>query len=332
MTLPSNVVRSSEMEWIVVPAPAPFGGSVKEFPALALRSLGFHLEQVGPGMRSCPLHDHTLEEEQFYLLEGMLTVSERSPEGQRSEFELHAGELIVYPAGTRIAHAFANPGPGDAVFLAFSDRRPGDICTYPDSDKTNLRRSGIGVWQRRESPRRSLEDWRAQARARREREKVERLERARRPSHVVASAPEQEHGTGTRRFLGASLSRAGGARTVFLNRDRLPPGSSPSDLHRHRFNEEALLLLSGRLALRQQHDGRESSCALEPGDVVHWPAGGPAHQLRNESAEEASYLVFGTDRSWDVIELPERDEIYVAALGERGQLQTLEYYAGEVEE
>jgi uncharacterized cupin superfamily protein len=115
-----------------------------------------------------------------------------------------------------------------------------------------------------------------------------------------------------------------------VNRDRLPARGA-TELHRHRFNEEALLLLSGTLTLRQQEGGAESSCALEPGDLVHWSAQGPAHQLCNESGEEAGYLVFGTDRAWDVIELPERGELYVKAFEQTGCVDALEYYDGELD-
>ena len=76
---------------------------------------------------------------------------------------------------------------------------------------------------------------------------------------------------------------------------------------------------------------RAAALVLEPGDVVHWPAGGPAHQLRNESGEDASYLVFGTDLPWDVSEFPESGELYVAALGERGRLELLGYMEGELD-
>ena len=45
----------------------------------------------------------------------------------------------------RIAHALANPGCEPACLLAMSDKHLGDICTYPDSGKTNFRHGGLGV-------------------------------------------------------------------------------------------------------------------------------------------------------------------------------------------
>jgi uncharacterized cupin superfamily protein len=339
MTLPANVVRTRELEWTEQKDPAPFGGRSKKFAKrLPLVDLGFHVEELGPGLRSCPLHDHLFEEEQFYVISGTLTVTERTPDGGRREFELRAGELIAYPGGTRIAHSFSNRSGEPAQFLALSERHPGDICTYPDSGKTAFRSQmrGVGAWladvggELRAGPEAAAAVL-STARARRDREPVRVLALEHRPAHVApATLPEQRLGRHPAAGFGTALSRAAGARAVFVNRERMTTAAPPSPLHRHRFNEQALLVLAGRLALRQRGDAGESRCDLEPGDLAHWPAKGAAHQLRNEGPEDAVILVFGTARPWNIVEFPERDELYSAALQEHGRLERLDYYAGEL--
>ena len=334
------MVRTATLPWQPWTAPEPFRSRVKLARTLPLEHVGLHLQALTAGFRSCPLHDHLFEEEQFYVLSGVLTVTERTPEGVRREFELRAGELVVYPPGTGLAHGFSNRGAQDVFFLAFSDRHPGDVCTYPDSDKTNFRSYAIGAWRVHggtgiESTTEALDPaaWRARARARREQEKLEQLSLGGRPAHVVPlEVAEAERGRGRKRLASALLSRAGGAQQVFLNRDRLPPGCVSSELHRHRFNEEAVLLVEGHLTLRQRDEaGDETLTTLQPGDLVYWRPSDPYHQLRNHTERDALYLTLGTDVGWDVLELPERDLLYSAALDQMGRLEVLDYFDGEAE-
>lgn len=340
MTDPENVVRAGAVEWVERSGPPTgFGGRVQALGRrLPLVSLGVSRVELPPGRSGCPLHEHRFEEECFYLLEGALTVDERTPDGTRRRYRLRPGELVAYPPGTGVAHRFTAAGGSPARFLALSDRHEGDVCVYPDSDKVLLRDSGLlGVFHGRspgaaatppEPPERRF----AAARARRDREPGTSLPDEARPGHVAGlDRSERELGEGERRFFGTPLSRAAGATVVYVNRDRLPPGSRPSDLHRHAFDEELLYVLSGRLRLRQVDDGGEVVTALGPGDLVHWAPGGVAHELRNDGADDAVYLAIGTDRPWDVIELPERGERYVAALGQVGTFTETGYWDGEGE-
>lgn len=329
-----NVVRTKDMPWAGPKRPPASGFDWRTKwlrDRIPLVDLGVTLESVPPGAMSAPLHDHLFEEEQFYVLAGTLTVRERLPDGTRREFELRRGELIAYVPGTRIAHQFVNRSSEPAEFLAFSDRHPGDICTYPDSGKTNVRTAGVlGIWSGRapgsEATALSVEAALAAARSRREAEPY--VATSERPPHV-ASGIERELGSGERRFFGAQLSRQAGAKSVFLNRDRLPPGHFPSRLHRHAFNEEFVYLLEGKLTLRQRDGEREETTELGPGDLVHWAPRTVAHQIRNTGDRDAIYLAGGTDRPWDVMELPETNERFVAALDQIGTLEPLDYWAGE---
>jgi uncharacterized cupin superfamily protein len=148
MSLPENVLRTGELEWTPrrFSSPPPFAGGSKGFdPGRPRLELGFHLQELPPGTRSAPLHDHLFEEEHFLVIDGTLTVTERTASGARRQFELHEGDFIAYPAGTRLAHAFSNRTAKPASFLAISELIKGDICTYPDSGKTALRSSAVGA-------------------------------------------------------------------------------------------------------------------------------------------------------------------------------------------
>jgi uncharacterized cupin superfamily protein len=334
MARPSNVIRIEELSWVNDESrPPPFGGRTRElYDVLPLDGLGMNVTELEPGAVSGPLHDHLFEEECFYVLDGVLTVLERSADGRRRSYELRAGELVVYRPGTRLAHRSENRSDAPVRYFAVSDaRHAGEVATYPDSGKTLLRAAGgIGVLAPRGA------DPRARVAAARERaatEPVTALGKGDRPAHVATlDAETRELGSGAARFFGTPLSGPAGATAVFVHRDRLPSGCHPSELHRHSADEEAVLVLSGALELRQVGErGEMERCTLEPFDLAHFGPGGVAHQLVNRGDVDAVYLVVGTARPWDVIDLPERGERYVRVLGERGALSPLPYWEGEGE-
>lgn len=82
------------------------------------------------GQTAYPFHHHLREDEVFVVLEGRGVL--RYGEQLR---DVRSGDCISCPAGTRIAHQFANPYPEDLVYLAIGPTDPHDVCVYPDSDK-----------------------------------------------------------------------------------------------------------------------------------------------------------------------------------------------------
>lgn len=338
MSLPENVFRTADLEWEDWTAHPSNGFGLRTTPPirLPLTALGSHLEEVPPGHASAILHYHLLEEELFYLVSGTLTVRELVPGADHyRELALRAGELIAYPADTGIAHQFINRSDAPARFISLSDQHPGEVACYPDAGKVLCRAMRwLGVVGERE-PAELLAQAAAVARAR----PVQQLPLDARPAHVVARVAERDLPGG---LIGQPLGRAAGARAVFANRDRLPPGTGTT-LHAHTANEELCWVLTGTPTLHQRRgtrdaDGRvdfagatDEHCMLQPGDVICWPAGEPlAHRLSNESAEDAVVLVVGLDRPEDVVLLPESGEVRVARLGLRGRFTPLAYMEGEV--
>lgn len=328
----SNVVRANQEElWKATRAPGALGDkyrcrSFQVSKALPLRGLGLHVEELEPGACSCQLHHHLFEEEQFYLLEGTLTVRELHPDAEDyREYTLDAGDLVCYAPGTRIAHQFFNRSTVTARFLAFSTRHPGDVCEYPDSGKVLLRGvRQVGVFPSRGEARKPSELV-ALARSVAEARAVTRVDK---PTYIASRVPwcasEANIPVVTR-----ALSRAAGARQVFSSERRILPRQCSSELEYHVFAETILIAQSPGLTVRQVREGVEQLVALSPNDIMHWlPNDGIAHQIRNEGDVAATYLLVSDEPAHDVVCLPETGEVRVAALGRVGRVAALDYWEG----
>lgn len=86
----------------------------------------------------------------------------------------------------------------------------------------------------------------------------------------------------------------------------LPPGRKSFPLHAHHVTEEAMYVISGRARVRTS-DGEHH---VGPGDYVYFPAGGTAHQLINDSEDEAMvYLGLSSSKGVDIVEYPDGDKV-----------------------
>ncbi|MBN1203439.1 MAG: cupin domain-containing protein [Myxococcaceae bacterium] len=90
----------------------------------------------------------------------------------------------------------------------------------------------------------------------------------------------------------------------------LAPGKRSFPMHTHLVTEEAMFVISGRGKVRTP----EGETALAPGDFVSFPAGGPAHQLINDSSEPLVYIAMSATQGVDVVEYPESEKL-AAAVG-----------------
>jgi uncharacterized cupin superfamily protein len=97
------------------------------------------------------------------------------------------------------------------------------------------------------------------------------------------------------------LGKATGAKHIGVNYSRLRPGQLSSKFHFHTHEEEFLFILSGHAVLRYG----DTTYQLGPGDAASLRLGGPAHQLRNDFAEDCIYLEIGTREPEDSIIYPE---------------------------
>jgi uncharacterized cupin superfamily protein len=124
------------------PGPAAFtatGPAAERFDArrqaigtrIGARHLGYNITEVPPGKRAFPCHNHRVNEEMFFILEGTgeLRVGEQT-------HAIRAGDFIACPPGGReTAHQIINTGVAPLRYLAVSTRLTPDIVEYPDSGK-----------------------------------------------------------------------------------------------------------------------------------------------------------------------------------------------------
>jgi uncharacterized cupin superfamily protein len=121
------------------PAYAAKGPAAERFDArmgqIALRlgaqKLGYNITAVPPGKRAFPFHNHRVNEEMFFVLEG---------EGQirigAAVHPIRTGDVIACPAGDEAtAHQIINTGNAELRYLAVSTKLSPDVANYPDSGK-----------------------------------------------------------------------------------------------------------------------------------------------------------------------------------------------------
>lgn len=123
---------------------------------------------------------------------------------------------------------------------------------------------------------------------------------------------------------------AGHAIDVALN--RIPPGKINWPLHAHGQQTEIYLILSGTGKIRlRKSDGAESTATLAPGDCVHLPPCGDAHQLINDGEEDLVYYVIADNPAAEHIYYPDSDKYTMKPMPNREwfRLTPVHYYDGE---
>lgn len=118
---------------------APTGAAAERYDArlgevsrrIGARRLGYNITAIPPGKRAFPFHNHRVNEEMFFILEGTGEVRIGS-----ETYPLRKGDFIACPPGGReTAHQIVNTGETELRFLAVSTMDSPELCEYPDSDK-----------------------------------------------------------------------------------------------------------------------------------------------------------------------------------------------------
>jgi uncharacterized cupin superfamily protein len=142
---PANVVALDDVEEVAVCQ----GDTDRRQRALGLaagsRLTGLNYVVVRHNRLNCPPHVHAAEEEIFVLLEGDGTVLAYDCDSRPPQLRVHAvtaGDVLVRPAGTGVAHAFMANALG-ITLLAYGQRRSDEMTFYPRSGKVRFR--GLGV-------------------------------------------------------------------------------------------------------------------------------------------------------------------------------------------
>lgn len=138
MTKPILNISDVELQ----PRPAAFaatGSTVERFDAcmgmiaarIGAQKLGYNLTAVSPGKRAYPFHNHHVNEEMFFAIEG---------EGEvrigEAIYPIRSGDVIACPPGGKeTAHQIVNTGTLELRYLAVSTKLSPEIAEYPDSGK-----------------------------------------------------------------------------------------------------------------------------------------------------------------------------------------------------
>ena len=100
-------------------------------PRIGAQKLGYNITAVPPGKRAFPFHNHRVNEEMFFVLQG--TGEVRIGE---STYPIRSGDVIACPAGGKeTAHQIINTGTDELRYLAVSTKLSPEIAEYPDSGK-----------------------------------------------------------------------------------------------------------------------------------------------------------------------------------------------------
>lgn len=98
---------------------------------LGAQKLGYNLTVLPPGKRGYPLHNHRVNEEMFFVLEG-----EGEVRISNNRHPIRAGDIIACPpGGPETAHQIINTSNADLRYLSISTKQTPEICEYPDSNK-----------------------------------------------------------------------------------------------------------------------------------------------------------------------------------------------------
>ena len=100
--------------------------------------------------------------------------------------------------------------------------------------------------------------------------------------------------------INKSLGDAAGLKNLGVHMMTVAPGDRSSEYHCHRYEDEAIYVLSGHGTAVIG----EQSYRIGPGDFLGFPGGGPAHETINDSVEPLVCLVIGQRLAQDVVDYP----------------------------
>ena len=100
-------------------------------PRIGAQKLGYNITAVPPGKRAFPFHNHHVNEEMFFVLEGTGEVRIGD-----ATYPIRQGDIVACPAGGKeAAHQVINTGSVELKYLAVSTKLSPEIAEYPDSGK-----------------------------------------------------------------------------------------------------------------------------------------------------------------------------------------------------
>ncbi|MBD3897289.1 cupin domain-containing protein [Halomonas sp. ML-15] len=100
--------------------------------------------------------------------------------------------------------------------------------------------------------------------------------------------------------INKSLGDAVGMTQLGIHQISVPPGHFSTEYHCHRYEEEAVYVLSG-VGMATLGDRKQP---IRPGDFIGYPINGVAHEMYNDGDEPLVCLVVGQRLAQDVCDYP----------------------------
>jgi len=97
-----------------------------------------------------------------------------------------------------------------------------------------------------------------------------------------------------------SLGDEVGLKNIGIHLISVAPGDKSTELHSHKYEEEAVYVLSGR----GTEVMGETTQKIGPGDFIGFTSGGVAHETINDGTEPLVCLVIGQRLAQDVVDYP----------------------------
>jgi uncharacterized cupin superfamily protein len=137
--MPKPIINISELEFGPFPAPMPESAKAKFEGAMlgwvgrkiGAQKLGYSVTVVPSGKRAFPLHNHHVNEEMFFILEGEgeVRIGDKTHPIKKGDFIAHP------PGGPETAHQIVNTSENELRYLAVSTMQSPEIADYQDSKK-----------------------------------------------------------------------------------------------------------------------------------------------------------------------------------------------------
>lgn len=113
-----------------------------------------------------------------------------------------------------------------------------------------------------------------------------------------------------------SLGDEVGLKNIGIHLISIAPGDKSTEFHTHRYEEEAIYVLSGR---GTEIIGNETY-KIGPGDFIGFAGAGAAHETINDGAEPLVCLVIGQRLQQDVVDYPRKGKRLFRNGGERNMV------------
>lgn len=111
---------------------AKYGATIGAIgPVVGAKKLGYNLTVLPAGKRAFPKHNHHVNEEMFFVVEGEGEVH-IGPD----TYPIRTGDVIACPPGpAELAHQIVNTSGKELRYLAVSTKLSPEFVEYPDSKK-----------------------------------------------------------------------------------------------------------------------------------------------------------------------------------------------------